>query len=131
VTSAAENFYTISTDTHIDDMVILPLVRLCGANKNAAGTVHFETLLDQDLLVAGGNAVRDHPGGAASRGGTGGGVVTVVENHAGVETGFGIDSFAANKVKKLSAAARQIFGGTFEIEAEFLQRFAANAARRW
>jgi len=34
---SAENFYTISTDTHIDDMVILSLVRLCGANKNVAG----------------------------------------------------------------------------------------------
>ena len=46
----AKNLHTISTDTHIGDMVILPVVlpiiQLCGANKNAAGTVHFEALLD-------------------------------------------------------------------------------------
>ena len=120
---SAENFYTISTDTHIDDMVILPLVRLCGANKNVAGTVHLKTLLDQDLLVAGGNSVRNHPGRAASRGGTGGRIVSVVKDHAGVETGFPIDSFAANKVQELSTAAREIFGGTVEIEPEFLRRF--------
>ena len=59
---AAENFYTISTDTHIDYLVI----SLRGAHKNATGTVHFEALLDQDALLAGGHAVGDHPRGATS-----------------------------------------------------------------
>src|SRR5437660_10859734 len=34
---------------------------------------------------------------------------------------FGIDGFATNKVKEFSAAAREIFGGAVEIEAEVLQ----------
>ena len=38
---AAENFYTISTDTHIDHLVILLIILFGGANKNAAGTVHL------------------------------------------------------------------------------------------
>lgn len=67
---AAENFYTISTDAHIDNIVmpdvmsdgILALQVSRGANKNAAGTVHFEALLDQDLFVARSNAVRHRPG---------------------------------------------------------------------
>ena len=63
---AAENFYTISTDTHIDDLVITGLRRLGGAHKYAARTVHFEALLDQNRLVAGRDAVAHHPGGAAS-----------------------------------------------------------------
>src|SRR5258706_3149730 len=45
---AAENFYTISTDTHIDYVVIF----LCGAHKNATRTVHFESLFDHYLLIA-------------------------------------------------------------------------------
>ena len=53
---AAENFHTISTDTHIDNMVItptvLPVIVPGRANKNAAGSVHFETLLDQNPLAA-------------------------------------------------------------------------------
>ena len=69
------------------------------AEKYAAGTVHFEALLDQDLLIAGRNGVRDHPGGAASGGGPGGRIFSVVKEHAGVEAGFGIDGFAANKIK--------------------------------
>ena len=124
---AAENFHTISTDTHIDNMVItptvLPVIVPGRANKNAAGSVHFETLLDQNLLVAGSNSVRNHPGGAASRRRTGRRIVSVVKDHAGVKTGLRIDSFAANKVQKLSPAAREIFGGTVEIEAEFPRRF--------
>jgi hypothetical protein len=38
----AKYFYTISTDTHIDHMVILPIRLPRGANKNATATVHFE-----------------------------------------------------------------------------------------
>src|SRR5208282_2057380 len=117
-----ENFYTISTDTHIDHLVILPIVLLCGANKNAAGTMHFEPLLDQDLLIARSNAVRNHPGGAASGGRSSGRIFSVVKNHAGVEAGFGIDGFAANKIEESPSAAREIFGSAVEIEAEVLQR---------
>ena len=118
----AENFHTISTDTHIDDMVILPIIQPGGANENATGTVHFQALLDQNLLLAGSNAVRDHPRGTASGGGSGGGIVSVVKNHASVEAGLGIDGFAANKVKEFSATRREIFGGAVEIEAQLLQR---------
>jgi len=50
--------------------------------KSAAGTVHFETLLDQDLLIAGSNRVRDHPGGAASGGGPGGRILSVLISRA-------------------------------------------------
>ena len=33
-------------------MVILPILLLGGANKYAAGTVHFEALLEQNPLTA-------------------------------------------------------------------------------
>ena len=46
---SAQNFYTISTDTHIDDLVIL----LRGAHKNATRTVHFHPLFDENALLAG------------------------------------------------------------------------------
>jgi hypothetical protein len=121
---AAEHFYTISTDTHIDDMVILPGVFSGGANEDATGTVHFEPLLDQNLFVAGGNAVRHHPGGATSGGGTGGGIVSIVKNHAGMETGLGIYGLAANEIKEFSATPRKIFGGTIEIKTELLEVFS-------
>jgi len=42
----AENFHTISTDPHIGNMVIPPVIELDGANKKAAGTVHFEFASD-------------------------------------------------------------------------------------
>src|SRR5271165_6833800 len=91
----SENFYTISTDTHIDDLVILPIILLRGANKNTTGTVHFESLLDQNLLLAGRDTVRHHPGGAASGGRTGSRIVAAVKNHPRVQTGFRIDRLAA------------------------------------
>jgi hypothetical protein len=73
----AENFHTISTDTHIGNMVILPVIELGGANENATGTVHSQPLLDQNLLIAGSNGVRHHPSGAASGSGTGGRIFSV------------------------------------------------------
>src|SRR5580658_9471780 len=112
----AENFHTISTDTHIDHLVILLVDALGGANKNPARAVHFEPLLDQNPLLAGCNAVRHHPGGAASGGGTGRGIVPVVKNHASMEPSFGIDGFAANEIKEFSAARCKVFGGAHEIK---------------
>lgn len=126
----AENFYTISTDTHIDDMVIVAVflrnIRGCGglqggANKNIAGAVYFSSLLDENLLVARGEAVSNHPGGTASGSGTGCGIVSAIKNHAGVEAGFGVEGFAGDEVEKLSAGAREIFGSSFEVELEVLQ----------
>src|SRR5260370_17653339 len=75
---SAENLHTISTDTHIDDFVIT----LCGANKNAAGTVHFQALLDQNPLLAANHAVRHHPGAAASAARPAGRIASVVTAHA-------------------------------------------------
>ena len=118
----AENFHTISTDPHIGNMVILPIVLLGGANENAARTVHFQPLLDQNALLASGNGVRHHPSGAASGSGTGGRIFSVVKNHASVQAGFGVDRLATNKVKELSAAGREVLGGALGIKAEILQR---------
>src|SRR5260370_32584907 len=87
---SAENLHTISTDTHIDNFV----TALCGANKNVAGTVHFQSLLDQNPLIAGSYGVRHHPGGAASGGGPGGWIVSVVKDHSGVEAGLRGGGFA-------------------------------------
>ena len=114
----AKDFHTISTDTHIGDLVITP----GGANENAAGTVHFEALLDQGLFIAGGDAVRDHPGGTAAGGRSGGGIFYVVEQHARMQAGFGVDGLAGNKVEELSSAAGQVFGGTILIDVERLKR---------
>src|SRR5882724_10844316 len=91
---AAENFYTISTDTHIDYLVIF----LRGAHKNATRTVHFESLFDHYVLIAGGDAARNHPGSATSGCRAGRGVLAVVKKHAGVQPGLGIDGLAGDKV---------------------------------
>src|ERR1700722_18910107 len=88
---AAENFYTISTDTHIDDLVILRTTTLRRAHKNAARTVHFEPLLNQHLLLARRNTVRNHPRGATTGGRTRRRIISVVKNHAGVQTSLVID----------------------------------------
>jgi hypothetical protein len=74
----AENVHTISTDTHSDHMVI----PLRGVNRNVAGTAYFAALLDQNLLIARSNGVRDHPGGAAPGGGTGGWILSVLISRA-------------------------------------------------
>ncbi len=71
--------------------------------------MHFEALLDHDLLIASGDAVCDHPRGSASSGGAGGGIFSVVEDHAGVEAGFGIDGLAADEVEELSGGVREVF----------------------
>jgi hypothetical protein len=118
---AAKNFDTISTDAHIDNMVIVPCILPGGAHENAAGTVHFEPLLDHDAFIALSDAVRDHPRSTASSGRTGCGIVAVIKNHAGVEAGPGSDRFAANEIKEISSGARQIFGSAVEIEPELLQ----------
>ena len=107
-------------------MVITPVVVSSAltrrAHKNVAGTVRFESLLDQNLLVTGSYAVRDHPGSTTSGGGPCCGIVSVVKNHTGVKAGFVIDSFAANKVKEYPAAARKILRSAIDIEAKALQR---------
>ncbi len=95
---------------------------LCSANKNATGTTHLEALLDQNVLVAGGHVVCNHPGGAASGGGPGGRIVSIVKNHAGVESRFGVDGLATNEIKEFAAAASEIFSGAVKIEAELLYR---------
>ena len=102
----AKNFHTISTDTHIDNMVIVQIIYLRGAHKNAAGTVHLETLLDHYLLVAlwqrreppsrRHNIRQRSPLQDRRR----------CRNHARVQTSFWIDGLAANKVNKLSARFR-------------------------
>src|SRR5580698_1461879 len=102
-------------------MVITVMIDLSRAHKNVARAVHFEPLLDQNLLIAGGDAMPNHPGCAASSGGTGSGIVSVVKNHAGVKPGFRIDSFPANKIKEFSAAAREIFRSAVDVEAKILE----------
>src|ERR1700677_91792 len=102
-------------------LVFVSLAVARRAHKNVAGTVRFESLLDQNLLVTGSDAVRDHPGGTTSSGGPGCRIVSIVKNHTGVKAGFGIDIFAANKVKEFSAAARKIFRSAIDIEAKALQ----------
>src|SRR5208283_1423180 len=115
---AAEDFHTISTDTHIDNLVITPR----GADEDAAGTTHFQALLDQYLLIARGNAVGDHPSGTATGGGSGGRIFSVVEQHARMQARFGVDGLAGNEVEKLSLAAGQVFSGTALIEVKRLER---------
>src|SRR3981189_1761324 len=64
---SAQNFYTLSTDTHIDHLVIL----LRRAHKNATRTVHCEAMFDPHALVAGRDTMRNHPGGATTCSGAG------------------------------------------------------------
>jgi hypothetical protein len=77
---SAKNFHTISTDTHIDHLVIL----LRGAHKNATWTVHFETLFDHHVFVARSDTMRHHPGGTTTRSGSSRRIFAVVKQHAGM-----------------------------------------------
>jgi len=108
---AAENFYTISTDAHIDNIVmpdvmsdgILALQVSRGANKNAAGTVHFETLPIRTRSSLAAHAMGNHPGSAASRRRPGRRIRLRYKKSCAREVAFGIDGLAANEVKELSA----------------------------
>src|ERR1700678_3513924 len=103
-------------------MVITLFAVCCGTHKNVAWTVHFEPLLDQNLLIAGSNPMRDHPGCATSGGGPSRRIVSVVKNHAGMKPSLGIVGFATNKVNEFHVAARQIFRSATNVEAKTLQR---------
>src|ERR1017187_6030173 len=92
----AENFYTISTDTHIDHLVIVLEILLCRTHENAARTVHLEPLFDFHLLIARGHPVCDHPGRTASRRRTRRRILSVVENHARMQPRVGVDGFGTN-----------------------------------
>ena len=115
---AAEYFDTISTDTHIDHMVIMLAAVPRGAYKNVAGPVHFQSLLDQNLFIAGGDTMRDHPCGATSRRRSRSRIVPIVKNHARMQAGFRIHRLSANEVKEFPAGAPEILSGAIEIESE-------------
>src|ERR1039457_3960073 len=125
----AENFYTISTDTHIDHLVIVLALPLCRTHENAAWTVHFEPLFDLHLLIAGGHTVRDHPGRAAARRRTRRRILSVIKNHARMQPRVGVDGFAADKIQKFSSAARQVFCRARHIDPETLQRLERSHRR--
>ena len=119
----AEYFDTISTDTHIDHMVIMLVAMPGGAYKNAAGPVHFESLFDQNLFIAGGNAMRHHPCRATSRRRPRSRIVAIVKNHARMQVGFRIHRLPTNEVKEFAAGAAQILSRTIEIESQPSDRF--------
>ena len=87
---SAQNFHSISTHANVNHSVIVTR----RAHQNAARPFHLESLLDEHLLIGFGHSVRYHPRGGASRRRARGWVLAVVEHHASVQPGRGIDSLA-------------------------------------
>jgi hypothetical protein len=54
---SAQNFNNISTDAYINHSVIVSR----GTNKNSAGPLHLDALLDQDPFVGPRNSMLNHP----------------------------------------------------------------------
>ena len=103
---AVNYLHHVAPNADISDLVAI----LSGADVNEARATCFNSLLDQSLCVGLQYAVAHRPGSTTSRRRSGGRVFAVVEDHAGVQGGIGIDSFAAYKIEKASIArAREIW----------------------
>src|SRR5215469_11288497 len=98
----AHNFNGVASDADVDDSVSV----LRGTHENTAAALHFDTLLDQYALIGTGNAMGNHPRGGAAGSRPGGGIFSVVEEHARLQTGLGIYRLAADEVEKLGIAFR-------------------------
>jgi len=95
---SAQNFNNISTDPYINHSVIVSR----GTNKNPAGPLHLDALLDHDTLIGPRNSMLNHPPGAATRCRASGRILSIVEKHARVNSRRRVNSLASNAEKKSS-----------------------------
>ena len=96
----AHNFNDVASDADVDHSVSV----FRGTHENTAAALHFDTLLDQYALVGTGNAMGYHPRGGTAGGRSGGGIFSVVEEHARLQTSPGIYGLAADEIEKLRIA---------------------------
>src|SRR5262249_38873264 len=102
------DFYDVASHADVNHPVIVS----GSTNENSAGTLHLNTLLDQNPLVRLSHAVSHHPRRCASGCRSGGGILAVVEDHARMQTSFGIDRLSRNKIEKLSSTSFKVSGRT-------------------
>jgi len=103
-----------------DANVNYPVIVLRCADENAARSLHFDALFDENALVGVSYAVRDHPGSGAPGGRAGCRILSVVEKHARVQTGRRIDGLSSDEVEELASAALQILASALEINTQLL-----------
>src|SRR5690349_5385673 len=109
---SAQNFNNISTDAYINHSVIVSR----GTNKNPAGTLHLDALLDQHPFVALRHAMTDHPSRCAAGSRASGGILAVVELHAGMQPGRRINRLACDAIEEFSAGLTEIFAGLLLVD---------------
>ena len=112
----AKDFHSISSHANINHSVILAR----STDKNAAGSQHLDSLLDEHTFIRLGHAVGHHPCGGTTGGGACGRVFSVVKQHAGVQAGREIDRLPGYEIEKLAVSgAPQILarGGEIHLQA--------------
>src|SRR6185437_4237119 len=114
----AQNFNNISTDPYINHSVIAAR----GTNKNSAGALHLDALLDHDSLVRPRNSMLDHPCGAATGCRTGRGIFAVIEKHASMNARRGVNSLPRDTEKKFPASALEILRGALLVDLQAARR---------
>src|SRR6266545_220103 len=105
---SAHDLNRVAAYAHVNHTVIAS----GSTNEDLAGSFHLKPLLDEHTLVRMGDPMSDHPRGSATSCRSGCRVLTVVEKHASVETGFWIDRLPGNEIKKLPSSAFKISAGT-------------------
>src|SRR5579864_6384945 len=113
---AAQNFDGGASNADVN----YPVILLRRADKNAAGPLHLDALFDEHALVGSGDTMGDHPCRRATCGGPSCGILAVVEEHTGMQTGCGIDGSTGDEVEKLSTRFLQIFCGPLNVDANLL-----------
>src|ERR1039457_6065952 len=80
---AAHHFDCVASDANVN----YPVIATRRAHKNPARSLHLDALLDEDALLGFGYSVRHHPRRRASRCRPRSRILSVVEQHPGVQTG--------------------------------------------
>ena len=96
---SAHHLHGISTDPHVNHSIIPAR----STNENPAGSLHFDTLLDEHPLLRLGHAVGHHPCRGAARRRAGSRILAVVKHHACMQARSRIHGLTRNKIEKLTA----------------------------
>src|ERR1035437_2927261 len=115
---AAHHFDCVASDANVN----YPVIATRRAHKNPARSLHLAALLDEDALLGFGYPVRHHPRRRASRCRPRSRILSVVEQHPGVQTGRRIDGFTRHEVQEFSARFLQIVDGAVQIDTQFLEK---------
>src|SRR5437762_5973138 len=103
---SAYYLHGISANANVGDV----LTFACRAHKNFTRTLDFDTLSDQHLFVAFGNAISYHPTRGTAGGGSRRRIFTTVKNHACSSSKPTITPFRTEKIEEAGTCALQELG---------------------